>query len=193
LCGWKHSSTTWDFQRNKVLQSWIPSGDLDKWFFSANVKGWTSNLHRLELLNRVFEPATRAKANAESRLLIWDGHDSHISGSFIARYLQNRITLLILQPHTSHLLESLDVAIFGSLKKRLTASLCSPQSSSIYAYRRLSGWTHTFKLDQKRAFPITCRIVMAWSRLVGNERISTAIRLRFGIMPCCVSPVVVED
>jgi hypothetical protein len=111
------------FKGKNILQNWIPNEVLDKWFFSANTKGWTSNLHGLEWLKRVFEPTTRTKANGEYRLLICDGHDSHISGSFIAHCLQNRIILLILPPHTSHLLQPLDVAIFGPLKKRLTAAL----------------------------------------------------------------------
>jgi hypothetical protein len=111
------------FKGKNILQSWIPNKVLNKWFFSANTKGWTSNLHGLEWLKRIFEPTTQAKANGQQRLLICDGHDSHISGSFIAHCLQNRITLLILPPHTSHLLQPLDVAIFGPLKKRLTAAL----------------------------------------------------------------------
>jgi hypothetical protein len=47
---------------------------------------------------RVFEPTIRTKANGQYRLLICDGHDSH-------------------------LLQPVDVAIFGLLKKRLTAAL----------------------------------------------------------------------
>jgi hypothetical protein len=63
------------------------------------------------------------KANGQYRLFIYNGHDSYISGSFIAHCLQNRIVLLILLPYTSHLLQPLDVAIFGPLKKRLTTTL----------------------------------------------------------------------
>jgi hypothetical protein len=111
------------FKGKNVLQGWIPNEVLDSWYFSANTKGWTSNLHGLEWLKRVFEPATRTKANGKYRLLICDGHDSHISGSFIAHCLLNRILLFILPPHTSHLLQPLDVAIFGPLKKRLTTAL----------------------------------------------------------------------
>jgi len=72
------------FKGKNVLQNWIPNEVLEKWFFSANTKRWTSNLHGLEWLKRVFEPTTRTKAEKEYRLLICDGHDSHISGSFIA-------------------------------------------------------------------------------------------------------------
>ena len=111
------------FKGKNVLQSWIPNEVFDKWFFLANTKSWTSNLHRLKQLKRVFEPFTYIKANSQYRLFICDSHDSYISGSFIAHCLQNRIALLILPPYTSHLLQPLDVAIFGPLKKRLTVAL----------------------------------------------------------------------
>jgi len=92
------------FKGKDILQNWILDKILNSWFFSANTKGWTSNLHGLEWLKRIFEPLTRTKANGKYRLLICDGHDSHISGSFIAHCLQNRILLMILLPYTSHLL-----------------------------------------------------------------------------------------
>jgi hypothetical protein len=106
-----------------VLQNWIPPEILHKWFFAVNAKGWTSNVHGVEWLKRVFEPITRAKAAGRRRLLICDGHDSHISGNFISHCIQNLISILILPPHTSHLLQPLDVSVFGPLKKRLTAAL----------------------------------------------------------------------
>jgi hypothetical protein len=58
------------FKGKNVLQNWIPNEVLEQWFFSANTKGWTSNLHGLEWLKRVFEPLTRTKANGQYRLLI---------------------------------------------------------------------------------------------------------------------------
>src|ERR1700710_1046704 len=118
------------FKGKNVLQTWIPDQVLNSWFFSANTKGWTSNLHGLEWLKRVFEPLTCTKANSQYRLLVCDGHDSYISGSFIAHCLQNRILLMILPPHTSHLLQPLDVAIFGPLQKANSKPL-SPKPGSI--------------------------------------------------------------
>ena len=111
------------FRGQNVLQGWIPDNVINSWYFSTNTKGWTSNLHGLEWLKRVFEPQTRTKARGQQRLLICDGHDSHISRSFISHCIQNRITLLILPPHTSHILQPLDVSIFGPLKRRLTTAL----------------------------------------------------------------------
>ncbi|APA05486.1 hypothetical protein sscle_01g002560 [Sclerotinia sclerotiorum 1980 UF-70] len=131
------------FKGKNVLQNWIPKEVLGSWFFSANTKGWTSNLHGLEWLKRVFEPATCAKADGKYRLLICDGHDSHISGNFIAHCLQNRIVLLILPPHTSHLLQPLDVAVFGPLKKRLTAALSDLNQAQLVQIQKIE-WMEAY-------------------------------------------------
>ena len=91
--------------------------------FSCNSKGWTSNKHGLEWLERVFEPRTRLKAGSQYRLLICDGHDSHITGGFIAHCMDYDIVLLILPPHSSHLTQPLDVSGFSPLKKCMATEI----------------------------------------------------------------------
>jgi len=91
----------------------------EDWIFAFNSKGWTSNPHGLDWFRRRFEPATREKANGEYRLLICDGHDSHITAAVVELCINNKIILMILPPHTSHLLQPLDVAIFASIKAYL--------------------------------------------------------------------------
>ena len=93
------------------------------WRVSCNEKGWTSNVHGMYWLTRCFEPETREKAAGEYRLLICDGHDSHITSPFIAHCIQHKIILLILSPHSSHLTQPLDIAVFGPLKKHMVAEI----------------------------------------------------------------------
>ena len=57
------------------------------------------------------------------RLLICDGHDSHISGKFIRHCIQHDIVLILLPPHSSHLLQPLDISIFGPLKSTMSNDL----------------------------------------------------------------------
>ena len=66
---------------------------------------------------------TQEKANEESQLLIYDNHDSHISADFIRHCIANDIVLLLLPPHFSHLLQSLDVDVFSSLKQAMRCLL----------------------------------------------------------------------
>ena len=148
------------FKGQNVLRDWIPPEIHDQWFFSANSKGWTSNLHGLEWLKRVFEPITRSKAEGQHRLLVCDGHDSHISGSFVAHCLQNRIVLLILPPHTSHILQTSDVAIFGPLKKRLTANLSYLNQTQLARIQKFE-WFEAYIKARKEVFDQS-HIKSAW-------------------------------
>ena len=54
----------------------------------------------------------------ESRLLIVDGHNSHFSPEFISFCSEHRIHLFCIPPHTTHLLQSLDVGLFGPLQNQ---------------------------------------------------------------------------
>lgn len=49
-------------------------------------------------------------------LLIMDGHLSHVSVGVIEVAKQNRIEMLILPPHTTHIFQPLDVSVFKPLK-----------------------------------------------------------------------------
>ena len=74
----------------------------------------------------VFNPITQQKLSDvkdQIRLLICDGHDSHISVKFVAHCIENNICLFLLLPHSSHLLQPLDVDIFSPLKTAVSADL----------------------------------------------------------------------
>jgi hypothetical protein len=103
------------FKADNISGAWISTNTATNWHWAASQKGWTTNRHSLKWLQRVFEPATREKAGGRQRLLICDGHDSHIAGSFIAHCMEHRITLLVIPLHSSHLLQPADVAVFGPL------------------------------------------------------------------------------
>jgi hypothetical protein len=79
--------------------AWIPTHTPADWRFSTSSSGWTSDSHAYEWLVSIF-----------GRLLIMDGHGSHITANVIAHCMEHAIDLLILPPHTSHILQPLDVA-----------------------------------------------------------------------------------
>ena len=72
----------------------------------------------------MFELHTRERAikslplqNTKQRLLIIDGHGSHIRADFIAHCIKNNIDLLIILFYCSHLLQPLNVRIFAAFKR----------------------------------------------------------------------------
>ncbi|RAL61711.1 hypothetical protein DID88_002779 [Monilinia fructigena] len=105
------------FKAQNTNSAWIPKDTPQSWQFSTSANGWTSNIHGLEWLKRVFEPESKKVSGDRPRLLIMDGHSSHITGSFIAFCIEKDIDLLILPPHCSHLLQPLDIAVYGPMKR----------------------------------------------------------------------------
>jgi hypothetical protein len=92
------------FKAKHTNTAWIPAQTPRDWRFSTSSSGWTSDSHGYEWLTTVFEPSTRPEDPTTRRLLIMDGHSSHITANVIASCMQKAIDLLILPPHCSHIL-----------------------------------------------------------------------------------------
>lgn len=105
------------FKAKYTNTQWIPESAPLGFQYSTSPNGWSSNSHGFEWMCRVFEPESRRKSGNSPRLLVMDGHSSHITGNLIALCIENNIDILILPPHCSHLLQPLDVGVFGPLKR----------------------------------------------------------------------------
>ena len=102
-----------------VQQPWFPKSLINKtrgWHFAHSERGWTSNDYALEWLRRIFIPETKPQDPQQRRLLILDGRGSHATEDFMWECFNYHIQLLYLPAHTSHILQPLDLAIFGPLK-----------------------------------------------------------------------------
>lgn len=105
------------FKGQNLNSGWIPPETPADWHFGVSENGWTSNTLGLHWLVHIFEPLTRREGVPRRRLLIADGHGSHIRAEFIAHCMENDIDLLIMPPHCSHLLQPLDVGVFSAFKR----------------------------------------------------------------------------
>ncbi|KAF7524655.1 hypothetical protein G7054_g11351 [Neopestalotiopsis clavispora] len=106
------------YKGKSVQQQWFPL-DLTpfrSWRFTASENGWTSNPIAVEWLEKVFIPSTQPADPQEARLLILDGHGSHETTEFMYMCFENKIHLIFLPPHASHVLQPLDQSVFGPLK-----------------------------------------------------------------------------
>jgi hypothetical protein len=106
--------------------------------------GWTTDQIGLRWLQKVFIPATTSRMTGRYRLLILDGHGSHLTPQFDQICSENDIIPICMPAHSSHLLQPLDVGCFSPLKR---------------AYGRLIeekmrlGFNHIDKLDFLEAYP----------------------------------------
>jgi DDE superfamily endonuclease len=64
-----------------------------------------------------FEKQTRPDHPEEWRLLVYDGHGSHMSLEFITYCWDHMMVPFLLPSHTTHLLQPLDVGVFQPLKQ----------------------------------------------------------------------------
>jgi 4-hydroxybenzoate polyprenyltransferase len=77
--------------------------------------GWTDNVIGLEWFLKCFLPESKATLYGEYRMMVFDGHASHISSDVIRACVMNKVILLCLPPHTTHLLQPLDIGLFAPL------------------------------------------------------------------------------
>ena len=71
---------------------------------SSSPSGWTNNDIGLAWLEQVFDRYTKPTSYRTHRLLILDGHGSHVTMDFIQYCDQNKILLAIFPPHSTHTL-----------------------------------------------------------------------------------------
>lgn len=106
------------FKGKSVQQQWFGTTlkEFKGWEFTSTENGWTTDDTALEWLQKIFIPQTAPRNLSEPRLLVLDGHGSHETLEFMWECFSHNIHLLFLPPHTSHMLQPLDLAVFSSLK-----------------------------------------------------------------------------
>jgi hypothetical protein len=95
--------------------AWFYQGLPLTWTFTVSQNGWTTDQIGLQLIQH-FEKHTRQKTVGSKRLLILNNHRSHTTSEFRSFCKDNSIVLLWMPPHSSHLLQLLDVGCFSPLK-----------------------------------------------------------------------------
>jgi hypothetical protein len=107
-------------------------------------------------LEQMFQRATKEKALRDYRLLIVDGHGSHLTMDFINYCDSHRVILAILLPHSTYTLQPLDVVMFKSLSSAYAKELSDhlqttqgliPINKSDFFPLFWQAWLSSFKED----------------------------------------------
>jgi len=137
--------------------------------FTVSQNGWSNNAIGLMWLEKVFERYTKPKRTTQKRLLIVDGHSSHVNMAFIDWADKHGIIILILPPHTTHRLQPLDVGLFQPLSTYYSTELNQLMQDS-------GG---TVSMSKSFFWPLFKR---AWDQAFTEENIQSAFR-KTGIWP----------
>jgi len=111
------------FKGGNLQQQWYPRNlqPFKGWKWKTTENGWSDDNTAVTWLRNIFLPETRPANPSEKRLLILDGHGSHTTEEFMWLAFSNNVQLLFLPAHTSHVLQPLDLSVFGPLKARYRA------------------------------------------------------------------------
>lgn len=111
--------------KGKVHQStWYnPEWFEPDWTVGLSETGWTNDDLGLAWLKNVFDPPSNRFRQGVHRILVMDGHGSHETPAFDAACKERNIIPIYMPPHSSHLLQPLDVGLFSPLKRAYTKEL----------------------------------------------------------------------
>ena len=121
---------------------------------SMSDNGWTNDGLGFEWLQEIFEKYTFPQTAGRYRLLVLDGHSSHATASFDHFCMERRIIPLYMPPHSSHLLQPLDISCFAPLKHYYGQKIREMAQNGIHAIDKMDFLSIYTKIHG-RAFSTT--------------------------------------
>jgi hypothetical protein len=133
------------------LSAWYEEPEIPRdWVIAVSDNGWTTNELGVEWLKH-FNAHTKARTIGARRLLVLDGHESHHSLEFQELCKENNIYTLCMPPHSSHLLQPLNVGCFSPLKRAYSREIKSLIRHHINHITKLE-FLPAFKVAYDRSF-----------------------------------------
>ena len=104
------------FKVQNHLSAWYKDSGLpDNWVITLSENRWTSNSIGYKWI-QYFNQYTSTHTIGTYRLLILDGHKSHLSAQFQHYCIERKIITLYIPPHSLYILQPLDISCFTPLK-----------------------------------------------------------------------------
>ena len=104
------------YKGKHLYASWTkgcPAGAI----YSVSESGWMEKENYESWIKKLFLPATSHLRESVPVVLFFDGHHSHISVSIVKYCKENNVHLMLLPSNTTHVLQPLDVGVYGPLKQ----------------------------------------------------------------------------
>lgn len=153
------------FKGQIYIAGWFESNLPSNWRIEVSYNGWTTDGIGLRWLQKIFIPYTTSRVRGRFRLLILDGHGSHLTPQFDRICAENNIIPLCTPSHSSHLLQPLDVGCFAVLKRTY---------SRFVSDLARTGYNHIDKFDFLADYP-RARIEAFQPNIVQNSFAATGI------------------
>ena len=110
------------YKAEKLISEWFKGVSRanvpDNILFGRSPNRWTDERFAMGYLERHFGPGSLSERKCQEswRMLIFDGHTSHVNPRFLEYCIDHHIIPFCLPPHCTHRLQPLDVSVFSSYK-----------------------------------------------------------------------------
>ena len=102
------------YKSKHLYDTWCIGGPKNT-VYSTSPSGWMEAQQFIQWFKSVF--LVHTAKNPGEKVLFFDGHFSHVSIELIKLAMDNNVKLICLPPHSSHILQPLDVGVYGHVKK----------------------------------------------------------------------------
>lgn len=110
------------FKGGSLRSGWFYD-DAPLWFYATSKNGYTTNRLSCFWLTEVFIPHIEKKNIEGKCMLIMDCHRSHTQKRFQEICKEHNIIPMYLPPHSTHILQPLDLGVFGPTKTKYKSKL----------------------------------------------------------------------
>ena len=104
------------YKGKNLYTSWTKDGPASA-MYGMSSSGWMDCELFYSWFSKMFVPAVRHLTKTGKVVLFFDGHYSHLSLPLIEKARSEGIILQCLPPNATHVLQPLDVGVFGPMKK----------------------------------------------------------------------------
>jgi hypothetical protein len=145
VCATRYATPPFIIYKGRVhISAWYEETSIPRnWKLLVSENGWTNNALGLEWLKH-FDAHTKTRQVGVYRLLILDGHESHLNQHFKDYCLKHKILTLCMPPYSSHILQPLDMVCFSPLKRRYSQRVRDLARRRVFHINK-EGFLPTFK------------------------------------------------
>lgn len=103
------------YKAERMMDTWVHGGPCNT-RYNRSKSGWFDAHCFTDWVDKVAVPYFRHLPNDAARILIGDNLACHLSADVIELCASNNIKMIFLPPNSTHLLQPLDVAVYGPMK-----------------------------------------------------------------------------
>ena len=103
------------YKGKNLYNTWTEGGPAGA-CYGVSQSGWMEEINFFKWFEQQFYPAVKHLTETGPVVLFFDGHFSHLSIALIKKARSLKIHLFCLPPNTTHILQPLDVGVFGPVK-----------------------------------------------------------------------------